>query len=374
MKKPGQIDLKVMMILLGAGALLVRFLFSLNPYITESIYSRGIFLGIRFCLDNTIGKLPIPLIYLLVLLLILFAVKMIAKWRRARKDKTRKKSSIKVLFFKGLLYCAAFLGAAVFLFYFLWAFNYDRLPIEAHLKIKPEALDIDEIRQEAKLAFQMVVDARESIPGVKHIGNNALDNRYLPKDLENQIRESLEAVLKSMGYPVVGRVRVKKLWPGGLLMRFGTSGFYLPFTGEAYISANLTPVEIPFDVAHEMAHGYGFSQEGTCNFLAYLACILSQDPFIKYSGSLVYFSHISADLYRASLGEYRELIKKLPAGIIADRVKEYRNWQRYQGWLMDISQKVYDTYLKTQGVREGIKSYDRLVVLTAAWRRAGGLK
>ncbi len=362
------------MILLGAGALLVRFLFSLNPYITESIYSRGIFLGVRFCLDNTIGKLPIPLIYLLAALLILFAVKMIVQWRRAGKDKTRKKSSIKVLFHKGLLYCAAFIGAAVFLFYILWAYNYERLPIEAHLKIKPEALDIDEIRHETKLAFQMVVEARETIPGVARTGSNALDNRYLPKGLENQIRESLEEVLKSMGYPVVGRVRVKKLWPGGLLMRFGTSGFYLPFTGEAYISANLTPVEIPFDIAHEMAHGYGFSQEGTCNFLAYLACILSQDSFIKYSGSLVYFSHISADLYRASPGEYRELSKKLPAGIIADRVKEYKNWQRYQGWLMDISQKVYDTYLKTQGVREGIKSYDRLVVLTAAWRKAGRLK
>jgi hypothetical protein len=177
-----------------------------------------------------------------------------------------------------------------------------------------------------------------------------------------------------MGYPTVGRVLVKKLWPGGLLMRFGSSGFYLPFTGEAYISANLTPVEIPFAVAHEMAHGYGFSQEGTCNFLAYLACISSEDPFIKYSGCLVYYSHISADLYRASPGEYRELNKKLPPGIVADRVKKYKNWQQYQGWLTDWSQKVYDTYLKTQGVREGIKSYDRLVILTTAWRKSIELK
>jgi len=350
----------------------VRFLFSLNPYITEAIYSRGIFLAIRFCLDYTIELLPFPLIYLLVALFILLDIKIIVRWIRVRKDKTKKKSSIKALFLKGLLSSLAFLGAVVFLFYFLWAFNYERLPIEAHLKIKPEALDINEIRREAKLAFQMVVDARESIPGVDRIGNNALDNREWvggATPLEDKIRESMEGVLKSMGYPTVGRVRVKKLWPGGLLMRFGSSGFYLPFTGEAYISANLTPVEIPFDVAHEMAHGYGFSQEGTCNFLAYLACISSGDPFIKYSGCLVYYSHISADLYRASPGEYKELNKKLPPGVIADRVKKYWNWQQYRGWLMDWSQKVYDTYLKTQGVREGIKSYDRLVILTAAWRK-----
>jgi hypothetical protein len=374
MKKTEKIKLNVMMILLGVGALLVRFLFNLNPHVTEAIYSRGIFMGIRFCLDYSIGLLPFPLIYLLVVLLILLDVKIIVQWVKKRKNKNREKISLKTLFLKGLLYCAAFLGGAVFLFYFLWAFNYERLPIEAHLKIKPEPLDINEIRHESKLAFQMTVDARETIPYVKLIGNNALDKRFLPNGLEDKIRESMEKVLKSMGYPTVGRVRVKRLWPGGLLMQFGSSGFYLPFTGEAYISANLTPVEIPFDMAHEMAHGYGFSHEGTCNFLAYLACISSGDPFIKYSGCLVYYSHISADLNRTSPGEYRELSKKLPPGIIADRIKEYKNWQQYQGWLMDWSQKVYDTYLKTQGVREGIKSYDRLVILTAAWRKTGGLK
>lgn len=368
------INLKFIMIVMGVGALLVRFLFSLNPHLTEAIYSRGIFLGIRFCLDYSIELLPFPLIYLLVVLLILLDAKIIVRWVWARKDKNREKISLKALFFKGLLSCLAFLGAAIFLFYFFWAFNYERLPIEAHLKIKPEPLDINEIKREVKLAFQMVVDARETIPGVDRISNHPLDNRFLPTGLEHEVRESMEEVLKSIGYPTVGRVRVKKLWAGGLLMRFGSSGFYLPFTGEAYISANLTPVEIPFDMAHEMAHGYGFSQEGTANFLAYLACISSQDPFIKYSGCLVYYSHISADLYRASPGDYRELHKKLPPGIIADRVKTYKNWQQYRGWLMDWSQKVYDTYLKTQGIREGIKSYDRLVILTTAWRKTARLK
>jgi hypothetical protein len=309
---------------------------------------------------------------LLVVLLVLLDVKIIVQWVKARKNKDREKLSLKTLFLKRLLSFLAFLGAVVFLFYFLWAFNYERLPIETHLKIKPEPLDINEIRRETKLAFQMVVDARQTIPGVDRIGNNALDREAagVADPLEDKVRESMEGVLKSMGYPTVGRVRVKKLWPGGLLMRFGSSGFYLPFTGEAYISANLTPVEIPFAVAHEMAHGYGFSREGTCNFLAYLTCISSEDPFIKYSGCLVYYSHISADLYRASPGEYKELNKKLPPGIMADRVKKYRNWRQYRGWLMDWSQKVYDTYLKTQGVREGIKSYDRLVILATAWRAA----
>jgi hypothetical protein len=370
MKKPG-IDLKVIMILLGAFALLVRFLFSLNPYITETIYSRGIFGGIRFCFDYTIALLPIPLIYLLLALLIFFGVKGIVQWRKSRKKQPQKKFSFKIVLLKVLLFCTAVLGAVVFFFYFLWAFNYQRLPIETHLQIKPEPLGIEEIKQEAKFAFRMVARARENIPNVERLGGNALDNRYLPGDWEDKVRESLEKVLKSMDYPTAGRVRVKKLWSAGIMMNFGGSGLYLPFTGEAYIPVNLTAVEIPFAAAHEMAHGYGFSREGTANFLAYLACISSEDYFIQYSGSLVYFNHISGDLYSASPEEYKELRKKLPPGIIADKRKKYKNWEKYRGWLMDWGSKVYDSYLKTQGINEGMKSYDRLVVLTAAWRKAG---
>lgn len=369
MRKNEKINFKILMILMGIGALLLRFIFSLNPHITESIYSRGIFLGIRFCLDYTVELLPFPLIYLLIVLPFLFVLTKIMQWISTRKNKTKKKILFKALFLKALLFCSAFLGAAVFFFYFLWGFNYERLPIEVHLKIKPEPLDIDSIRSETKLAFQMVVQARESIPGVQPSSKNALVHRFLPDNLENKIRTSLEKVLKSMNYPTTGRVRVKKLWPGGLLMRFGASGLYFPFTGEAYFPANLTPVEIPFVMAHEMVHGYGFSREGTANFLAYLTCISSEEAFIKYSGCLVYFSHISADLYRASPNEYNDLNKKMPPGIISDRVKKYKNWEKYRGWLMDWGEKVYNTYLKSQGVKEGIKSYNRLVVLTAAWRK-----
>jgi hypothetical protein len=157
-------------------------------------------------------------------------------------------------------------------------------------------------------------------------------------------------------------------------MRFGSSGFYFPFTGEAYFSGLLTPVEIPFILAHEMAHGYGFSREDTANFLAYLTCISSDDAFIKYSGCLVYFNHIARELYRVSPGEYKELKNKLPPGIIADLLTKHRNWEKYRGWIMNWGKRVYDTYLKTQGIKSGIKSYNRLVVLAVAWRKIKSLK
>lgn len=359
---------KVVWIGLGIFTLLLRFLFELMPNVAELVYSRGIFPAIRFCLDYTLGLLPIPLFYLVVTALIFLLVFKIVR-RVKNGKKIKEKISWQARMLKGVLSLLAFLGALVFFFYFLWGFNYQRLPIEAQLKIEPVPLDAARIEEEANIAFQMVVAARKDIPGVSEA---PLDSRFLPEALEKKTRENLKQVLKSMGYPVPGRVRARQLNPAGLLMGFGIGGIYLPFTGEAYIPAKLTAMELPFTMAHEMAHGLGFTDEGTANFLAYLACISAKDPLIKYSGCLRYFSHITSDLFSASREEYRDIMKRLPRCIMADRKAIFHNWKHYLSWLADLGRRVNDIYLKSQGIKEGVKSYNRLVILAAAWRAKMG--
>ena len=358
---------KIILIGLGIFALLLRFLFSLNPQLTENIYSKGIFQVVRFFLDYTFGLLPFPVIYPAAGLFVLFLLCKIIKKTTAQTvlNPSPRGGAWRMRLLKSVLTLGAFFGALVFFFYFLWGFNYQRLPIETHLDIKPVPLDITAIRKEAGKAFQATSAARQEIRGA---GQAALGPGSLPKNLENKIRGSLKKVLESMTYPTPGRVRARKFKPAGLLMSFAVSGVYFPYTGAGYIPADITVSEIPFCMAHEMAHGFGFAEEGTANFLAYLACITADDPLIRYSGRLEYFFHISAELYRAAAGEYRDLIKKLPPGIQADRRAIYRNWAQYRGWLMKVGEKVNDAYLKSQGIREGIKSYNRLIVLIAAFR------
>jgi hypothetical protein len=347
-------------------ALLVRFLFALYPNLTESLYSRGIFQGIRLCLDCTAGLLPFPLLYILIPALILFPVWKIVKGIKKR-DKKKDKIPRWARLVNGLLSLAAFSGIVVFLFYFLWGFNYQRLPIENQLHIKPEPLDGKTVREEAALAFRLAAASRERIPGASEA---PLDSSFIPEGIENQTRDDLKKVLQALGYPATGRVRARRVRPSGLLMSFGISGIYFPLSGEAYLPANLTAVEIPFTMAHEMAHGFGFTEEGTANFLGYLACIVSKDPLTRYSGRLAYFRYIISDLYRVSADDFRRIMKKLPQGIAADRQAIFQNWGHYTGWLMDMGQRVNDIYLKSQGIEEGVKSYNRLLVLTTAFRNS----
>jgi hypothetical protein len=66
--------------------------------------------------------------------------------------------------------------------------------------------------------------------------------------------------------------------------------------------------------------------------------------------------------------EYIKLNKKMIQGIKEDILEISINWKQYQTWIQDLTIWVYDVYLKTQGVSEGIRSYDRLVMLARAWR------
>lgn len=152
-------------------------------------------------------------------------------------------------------------------------------------------------------------------------------------------------------------------------MRFHVSGIYIPFFGEGYTAGKLTAVEKPFTLAHEMAHGLGFADEGSANFLAYLACESSENHMIQYSGRLAYWSYIAGEMAALSKEEYIEIFQRMTPGMIADLKQISENWRQYRGTLAKIGEKVNERYLKSQGVKEGLRSYNRMVVLVAAWRK-----
>ena len=96
--------------------------------------------------------------------------------------------------------------------------------------------------------------------------------------------------------PHSGRVRVRQPWPNGFLLRWSTAGIYIPQTGEGHIDRGLLAVQKPFTIAHEMAHGYGVADEGACNFIAWLACSQSRDPWVRFGGALTYWRYAAAEM------------------------------------------------------------------------------
>ena len=191
----------------------------------------------------------------------------------------------------------------------------------------------------------------------------------MPENLERHLRQAEARVLKSLGFPAPGRVRCRRIWPAGTLLQLGATGIYIPFIGEGQVDAALAPVSMPFTYAHEMAHAYGFGDEGSANFIAWLTCEQSGDPVIRYTGRLDYWFDVMGQLRQEDSLAYERYRAMLPTGIEADIASVRSVYERYPGFFPALSRKLYDTFLKGQGIEEGIRSYSRVVGLVIAWRK-----
>jgi hypothetical protein len=365
--KRGTTGRRWLWIVLGSGAYLLRLLLGKNSVIVENFYSRGFFVGFRWLWDHTLGYSPVPLLYVLLAAVVAWGIGRIFRRVARKKPSLYRSTSLPEKFGRGALLVGSRLGILVFFFYVLWGFNYDRISVEKQLGLDVAPVDLATLRAEAERTERALADCRASIP----LATDAvLSREMLPPNLEADIRRALVKVLSDAGYPVAGRGRVRPLRPGGWLMRFSSTGFYFPYCGEGYIAANLTPAEKPFVIAHELVHVYGITDEGAANFLGFLACESSDDQFVRYAGQLAYWEYVFPELVKTSHDDAKKLAARLPPGVRADLEAAFENWNRYRGRLQETAQAVYGQYLKSQGVKEGIKSYDRFVALVVAAQKA----
>lgn len=350
--------MKYIWIILGLVSILLRWALSGHPAIIEQFYTRGLFQFIRYVIDYTAALLPVALIYLFVpALLIILGIKITQFFKRRATWKTKLWNA-----FIGIL---SFVGGGIFFFLILWGFNYGRLPIEQQLGIDPQPLTLEELKEELDIATAQLIDYRKAIPEATEF---AISADLVPDKLEPLLRKNLCHWLEQHNFPTPGRMRGRILYPKGVFLHFGSSGLYFPFTGEGHIDAGLLHLQQPFVLSHELSHGYGFTDEGTCNFLAYLACVNSDHPLFRYSGQLAYYRYLASSYLRYKPEEYQAFRANLPAGIQADLNAINENLEKYPDFMPKLRYAAYDTYLKTQGISEGMKNYSRIVMLGRAWR------
>jgi hypothetical protein len=335
---------------------------SLSPRQIEQGYSRGLFQGVRVAIDLLTAWFPIALAYVVVpLFLWLVGRGVVRSWRRYAGWGWRL-ASLGV----GAL---GVLGALVALFLWLWGYNYGRVPMEKQLGLsKDDTLSLDYLLGILDTETVALTQLRAAIPGAP-ADSAALTEQHFPSDMEARLSEGLEAVLARYGYPVAGRVRARLVRPKGIFLRFSSSGLYLPYSGEGHVDAGLITLQHPAVMAHEMAHGYGFGDEGVCSFWAYLTCYEATHPALAYAGRLSYWRSLAAIFKRHRPGEYTAFRAGLPPGMQADLDAVNENLLAYPDFIPEIRYAAYDAYLKAQGISEGMLNYGSVIALVEAWRR-----
>lgn len=167
-------------------------------------------------------------------------------------------------------------------------------------------------------------------------------------------------------------VRPKQAFYSVLMSRLNFTGYYFPYMGEATVNVDVPVCLLPATIAHEMAHQRGVAAEQEANFVAVLACVESGNPEYAYSGWLFGFIHLVNALYKADTQAYYEVASLAPPAAWADIQENNDYWARFETKEAEVTEKVYDSMLKSYGQPLGVQSYGAVADLLIAWYLQGG--
>lgn len=342
---------------LGILSIILFKLFQLYPPLVEAIFTNGLYKIIRGIYAYTLYFIPIPMMYFFVAFILFVLVR---HYFRRRKKKNKVKSRF---------FIANFIGYTVVAFYFLWGFNYAREPFAQRTSIKVENPDADFLLQELLTVDSILIQIRKQITSNDTI---ALTSTYLSPDYQTDIRSTQKKVLESLGEPTYKNVQVRSLEPEGSLLRIKTAGIYFPFVLEGHIDHGLHPIEKPYVLAHEMAHANAITNEGVANFIGFLTCIHSDDPFVQYSGWLEYENY----LYRTLRRNHKEVLSirsyYRPNIVLIDQRAIRKQLEKFPDIMPKARDMMYNNYLKAQGISEGMASYAQIIQLCHSYKKKHG--
>lgn len=191
-------------------------------------------------------------------------------------------------------------------------------------------------------------------------------------DLQAECRKAMRRL--GDAYPKLDGwyTRVKTLHFSDFVSQMYIGGYFFPFSMEANANGNMYLANYPEVYCHELAHTRGYIYEDEANFLSYLACIGSDDPFLQYSGYLSVIGYIErdckeslADGWPEDAAPWNDYITYVDTAFL-----EPGAWERIEENAIistetvdAVSDKVTDASLKINGVESGIVSYSEVVGL-----------
>ena len=243
----------------------------------------------------------------------------------------------------------------LWMFNLSWGLNYHRLALNIQLQIPIEytkkdlVRQLDKIIQESNQSHNLLVSSDTfavTFPFSKEQVSEKI-SLYNPMNQETMIHPS--ALKKSLlSLP---------------LSYMGYSGYLNPFTLESQANAKMPIQSLITTSLHETAHQMGYASEKEANFIAYLSAIKSKDPYIQYAGNIFAFRYLFNDLFKLDPKKARNKLKLLNPGIFKNFKEVNDFWKKYDNPLEIIFNKTYHKYLRANGQKSGIKSYNEMVGL-----------
>lgn len=334
---------RIFVICFMVALVLIVFLLGNLPAVSEYVFARGITRFFSLILNFVTNAIPISFYEWTVLLLIVGSVALIAgfivilckkEFRRARTW----------LYRVGVALLSVALAFGI-----LYAPLYHRASVTEALGLKEQSVT-DELVYQAAEFYITRLNAVSARFERDESGN------ILPVLTFSELSDTLNDAFDSLDcdYFASYRVQPKQVVLSVPMSYLGITGIYFPFFAESNINMNIPAYELPFTMAHEMAHAKGVAQENEANIVSYVLCIRSDSAYLNYSGLI----RASVSLLNAlPQEEYTQLLELIAPEIRKELANGSAHYAKYDGLLDGISSFFNDLFLKSNGVSGGIKSY-----------------
>jgi hypothetical protein len=304
----------------------------------ERFYSRGIYPFIQNAVTAASSVVPFALLDVaLVAMTAIWAASVVRRWRDKRAAAALRAAGSSLVLIASIV---------VLVFFAFWGLNYRRVPLEVRLEYDRSRVTREATVELARLAVERV---------------NALEPGKAPTaSSHDALVGAFADTQRRLGAARTARpARPKTSVFSWYLRKAGIDGMVDPWFLEILVNPDVLPIEYPFTLAHEWAHLAGYANESEANFVAWLTC-LAADERAQYSGWLEAFQYARAALPHENR---RELDRRLSPPVVADLRAIAERLGTMNPAVSGFARNVYDSYLRAQGVDEGIASYGAMLRL-----------
>ena len=356
-KKYDRLPIPAICVYVLLGLSLILYAIGLASPVFADFFNRYISSAVRATTATLTGWIPFSLAETLLLFLPVIVVSLVVYAVRFRCDSWRT-----VFVYIGEI-CAI---VAFLVSLFIWSFGmaYQGTGLEDKLDLDRRDVSVEELEETALILVEQVnaladeIDFRKSDFSVMP---------YSLSELNDKLLEAYRKVDDEIPYLQTLNSRLKPVINSELMSHAHITGVYTYFTGEANLNMVFPDYTLPYTAAHELAHQRGIAREDEANFIAFLVCIASDDPYIQYSGYLNMFEYVVSALNSVDTAKNQAVFGELDRRAYFEEVSYAEFYAKYRhSKVSTVSNAVNDTYLKLQGT-PGAKSYGMVVDLAVAY-------
>lgn len=328
------------------------------PNIVERYYSNGIYQYISRFYRIIFGWLPISIGDILYISICIIFISILYN----------------LLIFKELIKTFFRLGGVLsilyFFFYFNWALNYFRQPINQTLNISITDYTNEELFDYTKRLIKKTNEVHKSL-----VQNDSLlfENNLSKKEIKTRAHSAYAILANKYVQFTYNNPTVKHSIFSTPLAYMGFAGYINPLTNEAQVNSLIPKNNYTATVCHEIAHQVGYASESEANFIGYLAAIHSNEKYFNYSGYLMALRYCISEVYRKEPESFEKLKTLINKGILKDLQQSQQFWKSYNNWTEQYFKLFYDNFLKANKQKDGIQGYSKMVVLLINYNKIESL-